>query len=156
MASFMASRRDTQPGDRLSKPALLQSKAVSTAAQSGLSFASGNLLQGTAQAIAAAAAQVQVGVLLAKAASLGAGGGGGGGGAAGGATGRSGSQRSPRLDSSRGGGEREAVTFIFQGPVYDSRRDAEAAFGRQALRGMRRLQDTPRGAPRARIREFEA
>lgn len=131
--------------------ALLQSKAISTAAQAGLSFASGNLLQGTAQAIAAAAAQVQVGVLLAKAASLGAGGGGGGSGSAGAGAPR----RSPRVDSTRGGGERGAVTFVFQGPVYDSRRDAEAAFGRQALRGVRRLQDSPRGAPRARLTDFE-
>lgn len=131
--------------------ALLQSKAISTAAQAGLSFASGNLLQGTAQAIAAAAAQVQVGVLLAKAASLGAGGGGGGSGSAGAGAPR----RSPRVDSARGGGERGAVTFVFQGPVYDSKREAEAAFGRQALRGFRRLQDSPRGAPRARLTDFE-
>lgn len=129
--------------------ALLQSKAISTAAQAGLSFASGNLLQGTAQAIAAAAAQVQVGVLLAKAASLGAGGGGSG------SAGAGAPRRSPRVDSTRGGGERGAVTFIFQGPVYDSKRDAEAAFGRQALRGVRRLQDSPRGAPRARLTDFE-
>jgi TP901 family phage tail tape measure protein len=131
--------------------AVLQSKAFSAAAEAGLSFASGNVFKGTAQAIAAAAAQAQAVALFAKAAQFGAGGGGGGRGGSGGTP-----RRAPRLEGGGAAGERGAVTFVFNGPVYDSKRDAEAAFGRQALRGVRRLQDAPRGAPRARISEFES
>lgn len=139
----------------LATAASLEAKAISAFAESGLSFASGNILKGGAQLAAGIAAQAQVVRLVAKAASLGAGGGGGGRGGAAGASG--GQRRNPRLESSgRSDGERAGITFVFQGPVYDSQREAEAAFGRQALRGVRRLQDAPRGAPRARISEFES
>lgn len=140
----------------LATAASLEAKAISAFAESGLSFASGNLLKGGAQLAAGIAAQAQVVRLVAKAASLGATGGRGGSGPGAGAGG-GGQRRNPRLENSSGGdGKREAVTFVFQGPVYDSRREAESAFGRQALRGVRRLQDAPRGAPRARISEFES
>jgi TP901 family phage tail tape measure protein len=122
----------------------------------GAIIAPKNPFQGAAMIAAGVAAQVQALALYAKAAQFGFGGGGGGGGAGG--AGGGGARRTPRLeDGARGaGGQREALTFIFQGDVYDTRRAAEEAFGRRSLNGIRRLADNPRGAPRAPISDFES
>lgn len=136
----------------LADAAALQAKAISAFAEAGIEAAKGNVFKATALVVAAGAAQAQVVALGIKAAQLGASGGTGGRGAS-----TAGARRTPRAAAPRGGdgtGETRQV-FIFQGDVYDTRREAEAAFGRRAIRGIDRLGSAPRTAGRADFAGFQ-